>query len=51
MEPIESAPYWHFRRLNSAAAWLIATSQLTGCQGSRIDLRIIGVVMRSAWVA
>src|SRR5260370_374342 len=37
-------------RRNSLAAWLIAVSQLTCCHGSSIDLRIIGVVMRSGCV-
>ena len=51
MPPIESRPYFAWMRLNSLAAWPIASSQVTWRHGSSIDLRIIGVVMRSGCVA
>ena len=49
--PTDSVPYFAWMRLNSAAAWPIASSQETSRQGSVIRSRIMGLVRRSAWVA
>jgi hypothetical protein len=51
MPPIEPGPCCAWMRLNSDAAWAMASSQLTSCHGSVIFLRIIGVVIRSLCVA
>src|SRR6201996_5275829 len=51
MPPTEFLPYFAWMRLNSEAAWLIASSQLTSFQGSVALARIIGLRMRSLWVA
>ena len=49
--PIASEPNSALMRLNSAAAWATASSQLTSRQGSVIAARIIGLVLRSLCVA
>ena len=49
--PTEPRPYLAWIRLNSAAAWPIASSHDTSRHGSRIDARIIGLVTRSLCVA
>ena len=51
MPPMASRPYWAWMRLNSRAAWPIASSQVTSCQGSVMRARIIGLVLRSLCVA
>jgi hypothetical protein len=51
MPPTESLPYFAWIRLNSEAARSIASSQETSRHGSVIFSRIIGLVMRSLWVA
>ena len=51
MAPTESRPCTLWMRLNSDAAWPIASSQETSRQGSVIFSRIMGFVMRSPWVA
>src|SRR5260370_40487690 len=45
--PIEPRPYFFWMRLNSAAAYSIASRHVTSRHGSPIDLRIIGCVIRS----
>ena len=49
--PMASRPYVAWRRRNSLAAWLMASSHSTCRHGSLIEARIIGVVMRSGCVA
>ena len=51
MPPIELTPNDACRRLNSEAAWWMASSYDTSRHGSVIFARIIGRVMRSACVA
>ena len=51
MPPIERLPYFAWMRLNSAAVWAMASSHVTSRQGSLILARIIGLRMRSLWVA
>ncbi len=51
MPPTALRPCLAWMRRNSLAAWFSASSQLTVRQGSSMVLRIIGVVMRSGWLA
>ena len=51
MPPMDSRPYCAWMRLNSLAAWPMASSQLTSRHGSVNLARIMGLVMRSLCVA
>ena len=51
MPPTLSRPYCAWMRLNSPAAWAMASSHVTSRHGSVIAARIIGLVLRSLWLA
>jgi hypothetical protein len=51
MPPTASGPYWPWMRLISDAAWAIASGQPTSRQGWSILARIMGLRMRSRWLA